>query len=180
MKMKRGSIMNHTLDIINSRSSIRKFTASLIPEDVCRTLIEAGLRAPTATNRQEIHISVTTGDNPIQQEIQNDLKPDADVNFYFNAPLVFYLSGDDSFKWSDVDAGIAVENIHLAAAAMGLGSVILGCVKDVLTGEKKAYYDKKLDIQEGYSFRVAIAIGYPDTEKPQHSFDFEKNVTIVG
>ncbi|MBO4919787.1 MAG: nitroreductase family protein, partial [Erysipelotrichaceae bacterium] len=167
-------------DIISSRSSIRKFTAASIPEDVCRTLIEAGLRAPTATNRQEIHISVTAGSNPIQQEIQNDLKPDAEVNFYFNAPLVFYLSGADDFRWSDVDAGIAVENIHLAAAAMGLGSVILGCVREVLNGEKKAYYDKKLGIQDGYSFRVAIAIGYPDTEKPQHSFDFDRNVSMVG
>ena len=172
--------MNQTLDIINSRSSIRKFTAEPVPEDRCRILAEAGLRAPTATNRQEIHISVTTKDNPIQQEIQNDLKPDAEMNFYYNAPLVFYLSGADDFRWSEVDAGIAVENIHLAAAAMGLGSVILGCMREILNGEKKAYYDKKLGIPEGYSFLVAIAIGYPDTEKPQHSFDFDKNVSVIG
>ena len=172
--------MSNTLDIINSRSSIRRFTSAPIPEDVCRTLVEAGLRAPTAANRQEIHISVTTGDNPVQQEIQNDLKPGAEVNFYFNAPLVFYLSGADDFKWSDVDAGIAVENIHLAAAAMGLGSVILGCMREVVTGEKKAYYNEKLGIPEGYTYRVAIAIGYPDTDKPQHNFDFEKNVSILG
>ncbi len=172
--------MNDTLEIINSRSSIRRYTDKPVPEDLCRQLVEAGLRAPTAANKQEIHISVTTGSNPIQEEIQKDMKRDSEVNFYYDAPLIFYLSGADDFKWSDVDAGIAVENIHLAAAALGLGSVILGCMRDVLTGEKKAYYDEKLGIPEGYTYRIAIAIGYPDTEKPQHNFDFEKNVTIIG
>ncbi|MBP5279590.1 MAG: nitroreductase family protein, partial [Erysipelotrichaceae bacterium] len=98
----------------------------------------------------------------------------------YNAPLVFYLSGADDFRWSDVDAGIAVENIHLAAADLGLGSVILGCMRDVLNGEKKAYYSEKLGFPAGYTYRIAIAIGYPDTEKPQHNFDFTKNVTVVG
>ena len=172
--------MSNTLEIINSRSSIRKYADKAVPEDVCKTLVEAGLRAPTAANKQEIHISVTTGANPIQQEIQNALKPDAEVNFYYDAPLIFYLSGADDFRWSDVDAGIAVENIHLAAAELGLGSVILGCMRDVLNGERKEYYREKLAIPEGSTYRVAIAIGYPDTEKPQHNFDFEKNVSIVG
>ena len=172
--------MSNTLDIINTRSSIRKYTDKPVPEDLCKILVEAGLKAPTAANKQEIHISVTTGKNPVQQEIQNDLKPGAEVNFYYDAPLIFYLSGADDFKWSDVDAGIAVENIHLAAAELGLGSVILGCMRDILTGEKKAYYNEKLAIPEGYTYRIAIAIGYPDTEKPQHNYDFEKNVSIVG
>ena len=132
--------MNDILDVIDTRSSIRKYEDKMIPADVCRKLVEAGLKAPTATNKQEIHITVVTKDNPVQKEIQNDMNPDAEVNFYYDAPVTLYLSALESFKWSAVDAGIAVENIHLAAAGMGLGSVILGCMETTLNGEKKGFY----------------------------------------
>ena len=172
--------MSEVINVITNRSSIRKYTDQPVPEDVCRTIVEAGLKAPTATNRQEIHISVVSGTNPVQSEIQKDLNPDASVSFFYNAPIVFYLSGEEAFKWSPVDAGIAVENMHLAAKELGLGSVILGCMEGVLNGEKKAEYAKALSIPEGYQFLVALAVGYPDTEKKPHDFDFDKNVSIVG
>ena len=171
--------MNNTLDVINTRSSIRKFTDEEIDENTLKTLIEAGLKAPTATNRQEIHISVIKKDNTVNKMIQNELDPDAATNFYFDAPIIMYLSGEDEFGWSDVDAGIAVENIHLAAASMGLGSVILGRMKKVINSDKKKEYDELLHIPEGYSFRIGIAIGHPDTTKQQHNIDFAKNVSIV-
>ncbi|MBQ6560375.1 MAG: nitroreductase family protein [Erysipelotrichaceae bacterium] len=171
--------MNETIKTISERSSIRKYTAEPVSEEDCKTLIEAGLMAPTATNRQEIHFTVVKGNDPVNREIQNDLNPEAETTFYYDAPLVMYLSGEDTFGWSDVDAGIAVENIHLAAKSLGLGSLVIGCVKKVLNGDKKAEYDRKLQIPEGYSFRIAIAIGHPDTTKQQHFFDFEKNVSIL-
>lgn len=171
--------MSNVLEIIEKRSSIRKYTDRTVAADVCRTLVEAGLKAPTATNRQEIHITVVGKDNPVQAEIQNDLNPDAKVSFFYNAPLTFYLSAAEDFKWSAVDAGIAVENIHLAAADLGLGSVILGCMEAVLNGEKKAEYAEKLGFPEGYKFFVAIAMGYSDTEKQPHLINFEKDVTVL-
>ena len=171
--------MKECLEVISTRSSIRKYTNQPIPADVCRVLVEAGLKAPTATNRQEIHITVVGKDNPVQAEIQNDLNPAATVSFFYNAPLTFYLSAEEAFRWSRVDAGIAVENIHLAAKALGLGSVILGCMEKVLNGEKKEEYAGKLGFPEGYKFFIAIAVGYPDTEKDQHSINFDRDVTIL-
>ncbi len=170
--------MTDYLDVITTRSSIRKYADKPLPEDVCRALVEAGLKAPTAANKQEIHITVVGKDNPIQTEIQKDLNPDAPTKFYYDAPVTFYLSGDENFKWSAVDAGIAVENIHLAAHAMGLGSVILGCMEGVLNGEKKAEYAEKLGFPQGYRYFVAIAVGYPDTTKEPHTYSFDEKVTV--
>ncbi len=171
--------MKDCLEVINTRSSIRKYTDQPVPEDVCRCLVEAGLKAPTAANKQEIHITVVGKDNPVQAEIQKDLNPDAQVSFYYDAPLTFYLSADENFKWSGVDAGIAVENMHLAAKALGLGSVILGCMERVLNGEKKAEYAEKLAFPEGYKYFVAISVGYADTEKEPHPINFERDVTVL-
>ena len=117
-------------EIINCRSSIRKYSDKPVPADLCRTLVEAGLKAPTAANKQEIHFTVVTADNPVQQEIQNDLNPDAENSFYYNAPLTIYLSAPEAFKKrqrSSISGSIAGEKIRLcpdaAAAAITAASV---------------------------------------------------------
>ena len=140
--------MSDFFKVLENRNSVRKYSDRPLPEDLCRKLVEAGLRAPTAVNKQELHFTVVKNDDPVQAEIQNDLNPDAQTSFFYNAPVTIYISGNESFKWTAVDAGIAVENIHLAAEALGLGSVILGCMKDVLNGEKKEEYARKLDFPE--------------------------------
>ena len=165
-------------DVMENRSSIRKYTDEPLTQEEIRCIAEAGLKAPTATNKQEIHISVIHKDDPVQAKIQKDLNPEASVSFYYDAPVTFYLSAMDEFGWSDIDAGIAVENMHLAAKALGLGSVILGCMKKVVNGKKKEEYDELLCIPKGYSYRIAIAVGHADIEKVPHIIDYDRDVTI--
>ena len=171
--------MSDFLNVIDRRNSVRSYSDKPIPADVCKALVEAGLKAPTAANKQEIHFTVVGKDCPVQAEIQKDLNPDAKNSFFYNAPLTIYLSADENFKWSPVDAGIAVENIHLAAQALGLGSVILGCMERVLNGEKKEEYCRKLGFPEGYKYEVAIAVGYAEATKEPHTFNFERDVTVL-
>ncbi|MBR6957367.1 MAG: nitroreductase family protein, partial [Erysipelotrichaceae bacterium] len=88
--------MKDCMEIINTRSSIRKYTAEPLPCETVRELVEAGLKAPTAANRQELHFTVVGKDDPVQAEIQKDLKPDAAGNFYYSAPITIYISGDEA------------------------------------------------------------------------------------
>ena len=168
------------LKVIEERSSIRAYKNETLPEETLKALVEAGLRAPTARNEQEIHFSVVDTKSAVMAEIQNELNPNAEKTFYYGAPTLIMLSGDDSFPWSAVDAGIAVENISLAAQDMGLGNLIIGCIKGVMTGPNKAHYNEVLGIPEGYTWIISIAVGYPDTEKPQHNIDPVSKVTYVG
>ena len=168
------------LKVIEERSSIRAYKNEALSEETLKALVEAGLRAPTARNEQEIHFSVVNTNSPVLAEIQKELNPDSDRTFYYGAPSLIMLSGDDNFPWSAVDAGIAVENISLAAQDMGLGNLIIGCIKGVMTGPNKAHYNEVLGIPEGYSWIISIAVGYPDTEKPQHNIDPVSKVTYVG
>lgn len=171
--------MAELFETIKTRSSIRAYKPEALKEEEIQALVEAALLAPTARNEQEIHVSVVSTANPIVDEMQNDLSPNAAMKFHYGAPTLIVLSGADDFGWSAVDAGISVQNIHLAAKGMGLGSVIIGCIKGVLTGEKKAYYDEKLQIPAGYSYQVAIAVGYPATVKQPHDIDKENKVSYI-
>lgn len=176
--------MNQVLKAIEERYSTRGYTEEKLTKEELDSLLKAGLQAPTAANRQEIHISVVDGDNPILAEIEEEKNllrnlHDPKHNFYFEAPVVLILSGDRAFHWSQVDAGIAVENIALAAEGLGLGSLIIGCVKDALTGSRKEYFDRALKIPEGYDYMIAIAVGHKDASKAPHEYNWEKNVSFV-
>jgi nitroreductase len=93
--------------------------------------------------------------------------PDID-NIFYHAPFCIFISGDNANKWSEVDAGIAVQNIAIAAQGLGLGSVILGMPKYGLTGEGSEEFCKKLKFPEGYSFKVGIAVGIPAQSPAAH------------
>ncbi len=170
-------------EAIQKRSSIRGYTAQPLTGEELKALIGAGLQAPTATNRQEIHFSVLKGDNPLLKELEDEknrlrgIHPEK--NFYYDAPIVIILSAESAFRWGPVDAGIAVENIALAAEALGLGSVILGCIYDALHGEKQAYFEKALHFPEGYAYEIAIAVGHKAVEKEPHTCDEAAQVSYL-
>lgn len=171
--------MKDVLKAIEERSSTRGYSDVKLTEDELNTIIKAGLQAPTAANRQEIYFSVVDGDNPLLKEIHEEMlkgRPNGGQSFYYGAPTLFILSGPEDFYWSAVDAGIAVENMSLAAEGLGLGSVILGCIKDAMTGEKKAAFNEALKIPEGCVYLVALAVGHKAMEKTPHEFSEEKNV----
>ena len=175
--------MSDILKAIAARSSTRGYTVEKLTDGQLEALIAAGLQAPTAANRQEIHISVVEGGNPLLAELEREKNALASaappVNFYYDAPVVLFLSGDAAFPWTPVDAGIAVENIALGAEGLGLGSVIIGCVRDAMLGEKKAHFAQALHFPDGYQFQVAIAVGHKAAAKQPHTYDRAKNVSLI-
>lgn len=173
---------NKVLETMRQRSSARAYSAEKLTEKELNYIVEAGLQAPTATNRQEIRFSVADGENPVLSELDEEKNRLRGLekqphNFYYEAPVVIFLSAEDGFRWSGVDAGIAVQNMALAAESLGLGSLIIGCVYDALHGEKKEYFSQALRIPEGYSFQIALAAGHKTDDKAPHAYAFEKQVT---
>ncbi|MBQ7058648.1 MAG: nitroreductase family protein [Firmicutes bacterium] len=172
--------MKETLAAIKDRFSTRGYTDEKLTKEELDTILTAGLQAPTAANRQEIHITVIEKGNPILDELQTELlkgRPGAGRSFYYDAPLLMILSGPESFRWSACDAGIAVQSMALAAESLSLGSLIIGCIYDAMTGEKKAYFNEKLQIPEGNAYQVAFAVGHKNFTKEPHTYSMEKNVT---
>lgn len=175
---------NQVLEVMKKRSSTRAYTDEALTEAELDAVLEAGLQAPTGMNRQEIRFSVVRGDNPVLAELDEEKRrlrkqEKQQHNFYYEAPVLIFLSAEDNFKWSKVDAGIAVQNMALAAESMGLGTLIIGCVYDALNGDKKEYFSRELQIPEGYSFEIALAVGHKADDKAPHEYDSKRQVTMV-
>lgn len=175
---------NQVLEIIEKRSSARAYSEEKPTQAELDAILEAGLQAPTGMNQKEIRFSVVDGDNPILAELDEEKRrlrgqEKQPHNFYYEAPMLIFLSAEDDFKWSKVDAGIAVQNMALAAESLGLGNLIIGCVYDALHGEKKEYFSQALQIPEGYSFEIALAVGHKTDNKTPHDYSYEEQVKIV-
>lgn len=175
---------NQVLEIIEKRSSARAYSEEKPTQAELDAILEAGLQAPTGMNRKEIRFSVVDGDNPILAELDEEKRrlrgqEKQPHNFYYEAPVLIFLSAEDDFKWSKVDAGIAVQNMALAAESLGLGNLIIGCIYDALHGEKKDYFSQALQIPEGYSFEIALAVGHKTDNKTPHDYDYKEQVKIV-
>ena len=187
--------MNEVLKAIAERSSIRAYTDERLTDAEIRALVTAGLQAPTARNEREIHFTVLDGANPLLKEIDRECKlsmlagiADEETikkiesnpnNFYYSAPTVVILSVKKDFFWNKLDAGIAVENMSLAAQSLGLGSLIIGIIDKAMHGEKQAYFADKLNFPENYEFAIAFAAGHKNTEKAPHEIDFDRDVSFV-
>lgn len=53
--------MSNVIEAIKKRSSTRGYTAEALTDAQLQALLHAGLQAPTAANKQEIHFTVLKG-----------------------------------------------------------------------------------------------------------------------
>jgi nitroreductase len=178
------TMKNDVLSTIEKRSSARLYTEEKVTASELEAILNAGLQAPTGMNRREIHFSVSDGQNPVLEELDEEKRnlrgqEKQPHNFYYEAPTIIFLSAEDSFKWSVIDSGIAVSSMTLAAESLGLGTLVIGCVYDALNGDKKEYFSEKLCIPKGYSFTIALAVGHKADNKAPHEYDFENQVSYI-
>lgn len=182
---------NETLRAIMDRRSIRAYKDEPLSPIQIETLKQAALASPSARNLQSWHFSFVTNRQvigTIEQAVVSGLEQSADSQMteriksrggtiFYNAPLVVFISSDRESRWSGIDAGIAVENLALAAHSMGLGSVIVGLCAVAFENDRNLA--KLAGFPEDCDFSIAIAIGSPDMTKEAHPAGQGKITDVV-
>ena len=172
------------LQAISDRRSHRAYRTEQLPEEVLSAILRAGLEAPSARNHQPWHYSVVQNAELIQT-VHDEAAAvmgkggsprfaDPDFQMFYHAPTVIFLFGEKEFGWTQVDCGIAVENMALAAEGLGIGSVILGLPKPAFAGNRADELRARLGCPEGYDFVIALALGYATDTKEAHDLREEK------
>ncbi len=174
---------NPVLEAISSRRSVRGYAREQITLAQRDALIRAAQESPSAVDRQPWHFSVVQN-QALLTEINEAARDHAlkdpgsyaaarfgqpGYDVFYGAPTVFFLSLDkDTPAGFYVDAGIASENIVLAAMGLGLGSVILGMPREAFFSEKSDAFRKALNFPPNYDFVIAVAVGVGTVTKPAH------------
>jgi len=159
-----------TRDCIKNRRSIRKFTDQPISDELIIELMEAVRWSPSWANTQTWKVIIVKDQVTKDKLIECIPETNPAYKGILQAPVVIVLcakQGVAGFKngerqtvkgdWYMFDAGIACQNLCLAAHDLGLGTVIVGGIN-----HKKL--DELLGLPEDVKTVVVLPIGYPAKE----------------
>lgn len=146
------------LDLAKRRASVRAYQKRSVERDVLEQVLEAGRVAPTACNRQPVHLLVAH-----TPESMSKVCSAANLHGATAAIVVCaardqaWVRSHDGFNAADTDAAIITDHMMLQAEALGLGSVWI------------CYFDpdrlrRELQIPDGLEPVDILALGYSAQE----------------
>ncbi|WP_300727026.1 nitroreductase [uncultured Bacteroides sp.] len=173
--------VNQVVETIMSRRSVRKYKPQAVEREKMQVIVDCGINAPNAMNKQPWEIRVV--DNPeyingvteLFKKSNPKMAEDPSFkNMFRNAPTVVFIGNDTNSSSSEFDCGLLAENMMLSAWSMGIGSCCLGSPARFMLSPEAADYLKKLGFSEGYKLLYCIGFGYPDEAPAAKPRDTEK------
>ncbi len=148
------------LDFICRRRSVRRFQKKAIPEETLVLLMKAAMAAPSGNNVQPWEF-VIVRDPKIKQQIS---RVHSWVYMAADAAAAIVVMGDKGSEWWADDCAAATENLLLAAANLGLGTVWCGIKEhDAKTVRKILGAPDRMEVL------CIIPIGYPAESPPPNT-----------
>ncbi len=165
--------MNHILETIYKRRSIRIFDRREVNQEILIELLKAAMAAPSASNSRPWEFIVVT-DAAKLSELQNKMKYGK-----YNAPAAVVVcanlaiaKNESALRFWVQDCSAATENLLIAATGLNLGSVWIGAYpkEDIMDALRET-----LGIPEEITPVNLVYIGYSAEDvKPRTQYDEER------
>jgi nitroreductase len=166
--------MADALEVLMTRRSVRNFLADQVGDEDIRKIVDAGLHAATAMNRQSWHLTIVqdkelldalsgaVGSVLVDSGVPSLIERARSSGFssFHHAPTVIFVAGDGS-HYSSADCANASQNMCLAATALGLGSCYIGSFVQAFDHPSGKKLLERFSLPAGYKPIFAIALGYP-------------------
>lgn len=159
------------LDLAQKRYSLRDYQDKKVEKDKLINVLEAGRLSPTAVNKQPLEYIVVS-DLDMKEKVINAYPRE----WIKTAPTIIVVTLDHSKAWvrrdgkdhGDIDGGIAIANMTLAATDLGLGTCIVCHFDDKMVQEI-------FDLPSHIEPIALLPIGYPSNdnipEKKRNNLD---------
>lgn len=159
---------NEVIKCLKTRRSIRKFQTRPVPEDLVRTIVDAGTYAASGHGRQSAQI-VAVSDPAVIAELSrmNAAIMGIDGDPYYNAPLILLVFADGNAATCVEDGCCVTCNMMIAAHALGLGSCWINRERQMFESESGKALMKKWGLSAGMRGVSALAVGYAAMPAPE-------------
>jgi nitroreductase len=138
------------LEAIRKRRSVREYTGDPIPREDLETIVDAGRLAATGGNQQPWDFVVVT-----DREMIDKLKVSA--SWMDKAGAIIAVILDPTSRWWIEDGAAAIENMLIAATALGYGS----CWLEGYTLPLEKQFKELLGVPVEKRLLTLIPIGVP-------------------
>lgn len=171
---------NEVVEAIKNRRSIRSYKPEQIDQTQLDTIIDCGISAPSALNKQSWEIRVIQdadllkriNDSFVEKAKGKELKGSAaraqepGFSVFHGAPTLIIVAKDKSNPYSAVDCGLLAQNILLSAESMNIGTCTIGNMASILNDPDAKEFLKEINMPDTHEVAFGIAIGYKN-ESPE-------------
>ena len=170
---------------IATRHSTRKFKEEPVPQELLDKVIEAGRQAPSGKHKNQSRFIVIRKKEVLQELIalvqqefaKMEVTPENDDNFggairaakkggyvfMYNAPVLIVVANKRDYGNKYADVSCAMQNMMLAANAVGLGSCWINQLRWLQGNPVLTAYLQKLGMKEDEAVYASLSLGYPYT-----------------
>ena len=172
---------NPVLKALLDRRSIRKFTADPVPRGQLRAVLTAGIYAPRGLGKDAMRFMVFEhgGHNEPDERSAREreifaAKCPHSAAYVRSAPVFIALFMDKERTYHPAKdyqgMGACMENMLLAAHALGLGAVWIG---ELVSGGAEIAAALELDARH-YELQAGICLGYPAEQRKRPDYRLEE------
>ena len=161
--------MNETLNVLETRRSVREFDPSRMPTDqLISEVVKAGEYAPTGRGMQSPRIVVITNKavrdrlSQLNAEVMGVISDP-----FYGAPVILLVLADRSRPTYLYDGSLVMGNLMNAAHAVGLGSCWIHRAREVFASEEGKQLLAQWGITDDYEGIGHVALGYALNEPAQ-------------
>lgn len=179
-----------TLQTILTRRSVRQFRPEQLREEHLADILEAGRHAPSGGNSQTTHflvlqkpevlsalvkmVSATFAQMETDEHTYRSLRNSIRLSkqggyvFTFGAPTLVVVANRRDYGNAMADSAVALENMMLAATALGIGSCWINQLHWLDESFAIRTYLERLGLSHLETICGAVALGYSDSipDKP--------------
>jgi nitroreductase len=174
------------------RRSVRSYRPEQVPDDALRTILAAGQSAPYVSPDSR-HFAVVRNAETLQALGEaakeaarasdlphlRQLGGDPDFDGSYGAPTVVVVSGNaDTVQYEGVCAA-SVENMLLAAEALGFGACWVYFVIFAFDSPQGPALRQALSIPEGYRPCAAVLLGYSDEKANANDARYKNEIAWI-
>lgn len=183
-------ISDEVYDLIMTRHSCRKFLDKEVLDNDILKIINCGLTAPSAMNKQPWFFVVIKNKSIINNlknlakkafansddVRRNNLASQPNYDPFYNPSAMILICNKKDVPYSKNDCCFAVQNMTIMAESLGLGSCIIQDICWAIDESNKSEFQ----IPNDYEIYLALSIGYPHLINDNKKIIDATKYTIIG
>ena len=183
---------NVVVENIMNRRSIRKYKPEQVAQAQMDTIIQSGINAPSALNKQSWEVRVIQNPdllNKINTAFVEDAKgkslpgsaskaQEDGFSVFHGAPTLIIVAKDKSNSYSAVDCGLFAQNILLSAESMNIGTCVIGSVAGIFNKPQSKELREAINLPDTTEVIFGISVGYKN-ESPNAKPRNENKVEYI-